>query len=479
VRLEDYPKDSWRKNQRDYARAVLYAARTDGPRRIGLEGPCGSGKSIGYLRGLLAPGARPSMVLTTTRQHLRQLEDTLNRHWPGSTEWAILRGRSFYTCCGSSKAPRKTTNFITEEDHDPKADWTGEEDAQGAQAKGRCPLKDDCQYRRAVEAAASATVVVQCTVGGLYRKRYWGELEVPDKANSKQSQWVAARRAVVDRPVVVLDEAHEYLRVRRDFETKRAELWLKGVLQPHVVEALQAARKKPGGYVAGYVLLEAGTALRAALDAEFDRLLAPATVEQMMPAGRHLDNRDKIRETWVQKLKNRQEMVRSGDVVSVQWSGYKCELVEEPLYAGVKEPLAEVEIFTSATLADVAPLLGIPSDGLTCYPEIFDWAGKVTCNPLPEMKAVDGPMLRQIFDAPGRPLTVVLFLSKAQTEAATKGFNAPGLYVQSAQDDLSELVESIRLKSITCNSCNGKLNYYGRCPDCSAPPAEEDDEILF
>lgn len=451
--LESYPIDSWRPNQLEYAQHVEAAAgaATFVKIRIGLEGPCGSGKSIGYLRGLLAPSASKSMVLTTTRQHLRQLEETLKVHWPDGEgkDWAILRGRSFYTCCGKKKPAQRTfKNPIAEEDHDPKADWTGEEDASNTKGASGCPLKDECEYRRAVVAAADAQVVIQCTIGGLYRKRYWGELEAADATDAKRAEWITARRAVVDRSVVVLDEAHEYLRVRRDFETKRAELWLKGVLTPATAEALQRARVKTGGYVAGFVLLEAGDRLREALCAEFDRLLEPKVVDKMMPAGKHLDDRERIRKVWIEKLETRRTMLRSGDVVSVQWSGPKVELVEEPLYAGVKEPLADVEVFTSATLAGVAPFLGISSENLMVFPEIFDWPGKVTLNPLlvpSDFRAVDGLILQQLYDAPGRPLTVVLFLSKAQTEAATKAVGRlPNVYVQDAQNDLSDLVERLR-----------------------------------
>lgn len=464
--LAEYPAESWRPNQRDYAEKVLAVSSAGEPVRCALEGPCGSGKSIGYLRGLLAPGAPKAAVLTTTRQHLRQLEETLRRYWPDGEgeEWAILRGRSYYECCGH-KAPGPKNNPVTAEDHDPKDDWAGEEDDQAAQKQGACPLGEDkCLYREAVRAAGRAHVNFQATIGGLYRKAYWGELTVgepsggdPEKAR-KRADWILARRAVVDRAVVVLDEAHEYLRVRRDFETQKAELWLKGILDPKVVAVLQAARQKFGGYVASYVLLEPETPMRLMLAANFRRLLEPARVEAMLPAGKHLDNREEIKRRWIEKLETRLRMLETGDVVSVQWEGFgmseRCSLVAEPLYANVGAKLADVEIFTSATIADISPLLRVPRENVTIYPEIFDWETAVTVNPLPDNAdgskksvAVNADMMREIYEAPGRPLTIALFLSKKQAhEAARHIARRPGVFVQGidATSDLGELVEQVR-----------------------------------
>ncbi len=466
--LAAYPADSWRPNQREYSEKVLALVSGNEPVRVALEGPCGSGKSIGYLRGLLAPRAPKSSVLTTTRQHLRQLEETLRKYWPAGEgeEWAILRGRSFYDCCGH-KAPGPKNNPVTAEDYDPAAEHVEEETPKG----GSCPLGEDkCKYREAVRAAGRAQVNFQATIGGLYRKRYWGELEEGAEPSpgqdaqkaERRAAWSRARRAVVDRKVVVLDEAHEYLRVRRDFETQKAELWLKGILDNPVVDLLRRARQKPGSnYIASYVLLEPESQLRLMLAANLRRLLGPTAIRAMIPAGKHLDNREEVERRWIEKLKTRINMLETGDVVSVQWDGWglqeKCSLVSEPLFSGVGTKLADIEIFTSATIADIAPLLRVPRENVTVYPEIFDWEGSTTCCPLPDnaegskrSAALDAATLEEIYAAPDRPLTIVLYLSKKQAhDAAKKLAGKPGVFVQGwdRDMDLGELVESVRRES--------------------------------
>lgn len=468
-KLSSYPVDSWRPNQRAYAEKVLALATSSEASRTGLQGPCGCGKSIGYLRPLLDPASPKSMVLTTTRQHLKQLEETLERYYPKSPDWAILRGRSFYQCCGK-KDLNASKNPIIIEDRDPEAEWA-EGELEEAGSKSKCPLGDDgCLYRLAVIRAAGAQVVVQCTIGGLYRKAYWGELADPEASGSsgaggdgskdrRKREWVRARRDVVNRDVVVLDEAHEYLRVRRDFETQKLDLWLKGILDPRRVAALQAARMKVlGGYVASYVLLELDTALRLMMIAEFERLLEPTNVEMMLPAGKHLDNRDQIKQRWVEKLKARRNVLRSGDVVSVQWEGWgaseKASLVSEPLFAGVREKLARVEIFTSATLVDVWPLISSKGNEIVAYPEIFDWESSVSVCALDDNAegsqkniALDAATLQSIHAAPDRPLTICLFLSKKQAHEASKNIaRLPGVFVQGLDKDteLGDLVEAVR-----------------------------------
>lgn len=466
-KLSSYPVDSWRAHQREYSEKVLALATSSAASRTGLQGPCGCGKSIGYLRPLLDPASPKSMVLTTTRQHLKQLEETLERYYSKSPDWAILRGRSFYTCCGGKKSDA-SKNPIIAEDRDPEAEWSEPEDAS---SKSKCPLGDDgCLYRKAVFAAATAQVVIQCTIGGLYRRSYWGALKVGDSSGGdsekaqRRAAWIRARRDVVDREVVVLDEAHEYLRVRRDFETQKLDLWLKGILDPRRVAALTAARQKIGStYVASYVLLEPDTALRLMMIAEFERLLEPANVEKMLPAGKHLDNRDSIKQKWVEKLEARRNVLRSGDVVSVQWEGWgaseKASLVSEPLFAGVRQKLARVEIFTSATLEDVWPLLSAKGDELVAYPEIFDWESSVSVCALDDNAggsqkniALDAATLESIYNAEGRPLTICLFLSKKQAHEASKNIaRLPGVFVQGldADTDLGELVELVRRHGVT------------------------------
>lgn len=253
--------------------------------------------------------------------------------------------------------------------------------------------------------------------------------------------------------------------MRRDFETTKLELWTKGVMDPRRVQQLQLARQK-GNYTAGYVLLEPETPLRYMVEAELKRLLEPANVERMLPAGKHLDNRDEIKRRWIEKLETRLALFSEESdnrVLSVQWEGWgeyeKAYLVSEPLFAAVGEPLAKHEIFTSATLASIAPLLKIPPKNVTIYPEIFDWDSHVSVAPLPDNARGSmrneplGPAeLADIYSAPGRPLTVVLFLSKTQAHNAAKLIaRKPGVYLQGADKDtdLGELVEQVRRASET------------------------------
>ena len=491
--LAEYPADSWRPNQRDYANKVLELA--SGPEtRCVLEGPCGSGKSVGYLRPLLDPSAPKSMVLTTTRQHLRQLEETLRRYWPDGEgeKWAILRGRSYYDCCGHKHSKDSKNNPITAEDYDPAKEHVDQDDEP---KQGSCPLGEDkCKYREAVRAAARAQVNFQATIGGLYRKRYWGELEAGagdgSEAARKKSAWALARRGVVDRSVVVLDEAHEYLRVRRDFETAKAELWLKGILDPKVVAWLQSQRQKPGGYVSSSVLLEPESVGRLMLAANFRRLLQDENVEKMLPAGKHLDNREEIKRRWVKKLTTRLSMLETGDVVSVQWEGWgmqeKCSLVSEPLYAGVREKLAPVEIFTSATIAEIAPMMGVAKENVVVYPEIFDWDAAVTVNPLPDNAngskrsvAVDANMIEEIYHAEGRPLTIALFLSKKQAhEAAKKISRERNVFIQGwdRDTDLGELIEQVRRAAFNVDEFDAA--WEGQ-PGPVGKPADPDEPAPF
>jgi hypothetical protein len=165
-----------------------------------------------------------------------------------------------------------------------------------------------------------------------------------------------------------------------------------------------------------------------------------------------------VKAGWIKKLETRKSMLLHGDVVSVQWEGYgqteKAYLVSEPLFAHVAEPLADLEIFTSATLVSVAPLLKIPKDCIIAYPEVFDWAANVSVCPLEDNgdgSSKNVPLgaetLEEIYAAPDRPLTVCLFLSKKQAHEAAKGLaNKPNVYIQGwgPGQELGELVECIR-----------------------------------
>src|SRR5690606_41357716 len=106
TRIESYLASSWRPNQLAYCQTILAVVQRPEHHRIGLEGPCGCGKSIGYLRAAMDPRCPPAVILSTTRQHLTQIEQTLETHWPGG-DWAVLRGRSHYGCCDQPAGGRK------------------------------------------------------------------------------------------------------------------------------------------------------------------------------------------------------------------------------------------------------------------------------------------------------------------------------------------------------------------------------------
>lgn len=491
--LSTYPAASWRPNQQTYAQMVRAVAASPGEKRVGLEGPCGSGKSIGYLRGLLDPAAEPSLVLSTTRQHLQQIEDTLQTHWPGG-DWAVLRGRSHYGCCvgqkDAQKVKRQAAEAELEDDRDPADEWA---------KPSKCPLGEKCFYRKAIMRCAKAKVVVQCTIGALYRQQYWGELQDPaeirevddpeyDTDNARathaeclrnneewnrnrnaQIQYNEARRAVINRKVVVLDEAHEYLSVRRSFETQEVRIFPREFNQEFVA-ALEQARMK-GRYKCSYVLLseDENRGLAEHMVKEYQAQLSDQWLESKKPKRAFAPGKwEEVKNTLKEKTRRRIGMLEAGlglgegdprfrPVVTVQWErsqrgGDIVKLVSEPLYAGVGAKIAEREVFTSATMSGVAPLLRIEPRWLKCFPEIFNWAANVTPNPIPDPNPgvrtnlpIPAGVMEQLYSAPGRPLTVVLFISRRHTKEATEHIaRRPGVFVQGDHGDLSECIEKVK-----------------------------------
>jgi Rad3-related DNA helicase len=483
VKLEDYPASAWRQHQRDYAELVRAVATMPGEQRIGLEGPCGCGKSIGYLRPLFDPAVPPSVVLTTTRQHLHQLEETLERYWPGGSEdgdastffgesaqWVVLRGRDHYGCC---KSPRPKDG----EEPDPEAVWANV--GQG------CPLGPDCRYRQAVVAAGGAKVVVQCTIGALYRRRFWSQLPEPGpNASPEQHELHRARQSILNRQVCVLDEAHEYLRVKREFETQRLAFW-PALLSRGLQDALAKARQKWGGYKASYVLLPRATGrgepLREWLESEIRKQLEPATLQASLDAEERAKvgrgqpfNRTarelELKKQWGDRLALFEACAEDSDgkrpphfdpVLYLQWDGLKVQLISEPVFLSMKDKLAPKEIYTSATLKGVASLLGIDTkEWLHCFPAIFP-AEHLMPEPLQDNangsqknEPVDAETLEALYHQDGRPLTIVLYLSKkAAHDAARNISTAPGVFVQGLRashegDDeemkLSEMVSHVK-----------------------------------
>jgi hypothetical protein len=472
IPLESYPASSWRPNQRDGAELICAAASSGQTLRIGLEAPCGSGKSLMALRAAFSGHCPPCNILSTTRAHLRQYEETLVALFPQLQDkvggWAILRGRSFYSCCGSAEARKRGAAAAQAAgalgaDSDPAEEWIGSR---------KCPRGEGCYYRQAILKAGNAAVVLQCTIGFLYRRRYWNELP-EGQGEGAAAELDSARRATVNRDLIILDEAHEYLRVRREFELERLAFWPE--LCTEGFRAKLAAARQKGNYKCGYVLLEPGAPLRYDAEAELLRLLKPENLEKMRPS-RKLSDLEwaEMREKFAEKLRMRLALVQVDEaeewqpVVSLQFNDFasrgspSCELVSEPLFAQVKESLARCEVFMSATLAPVARMLKIEPGCLRSYPEIFDWAEAVTVNPLndpdPDSRAnrALGPeQLEALYNVPGRPLTLVLFMSKAHANAAVKGWgmhfncrrmkSGPSLLIQSAESELSDLIEEARV----------------------------------
>lgn len=439
--IESYPQESWRPNQRAYCQLILDTVQREGDHRIGLEGPCGCGKSIGYLRAAMDPRCPPCVVLSTTRQHLQQIEDTLAAHWPGG-DWAVLRGRSFYGCCEQASTSKK----LDDADPDLAEEHTGT----------ACALGERCRYRQAVLACGTAKVVVQCTIGHLYRREFWS---AQDPSTAKDQALALARRAVVDREVVILDEAHEYVKVRREFETTKLALYARTWLSAATQRALEAARVQKGGYKAGYIVLSdpRHSGLARAVEADLVRQRAKVAAELDEADG----PRAKRLQTQLDKLDARLALVRgavspdaAAKIVSIQWSGDFADLVAEPQRAFTQDRLARVEVFTSATLAPVARLLQIPEANVTIYPEIFDWARNVRPMPLPaddpndrRNTPIDAGLLEGLLEQENRPLTIVLAFSKAHANAmAARIKGQENVFIQGEDSEVSlgELVQRVR-----------------------------------
>lgn len=433
--IESYPEASWRPNQKAYCQTILAVVQKPGDHRIGLEGPCGSGKSIGYLRAAMDPRCPPAVVLSTTRQHLQQIEDTLKAHWPKGG-WAVLRGKSHYGCCESSTGGRKL------DDTDP--------DASAEHVGTKCPLGRDCKYRLAVIECGNAKVVVQCTIGHLYRAAYWAE---SDPATSKDPELAAARRSIVDREVIILDEAHEYVKVRRDFETVKLGMYARTWLSGATNRALDGARVQHGGYKAGYIVVSdpKHAAIRSAVTKDLEGQLA--TVVKLI-AAEDVDLKLKRLNMLKGKLDSRLAILKGIDdsnrVVSLQFSGDFVDLVAEPARSFTQEKLARVEVFTSATLEPVARLLHIKPEWVKIFPPVFS-KQNITLSPLPDQNpgsranaALAPALLEALYDQPGRPTTIALFFSKAHARAATAGIQGqPGVFIQGEDSEVSlgELIE--------------------------------------
>ena len=450
--IESYPASSWRPNQMAYCKTILAVVQKPGDHRIGLEGPCGCGKSIGYLRAAMDPRCPPAVVLSTTRQHLAQIEATLTQHWPGG-DWAVLRGRSHYGCCeGDPDAGRG----LDQADQDP-----GAEHNQG----GKCPLGDGCRYRHAVLRCGQAKVVVQCTIGHLYRRQFWAGSD-PNAEGCKDRELAQARRSIVDREVVILDEAHEYVKVKRQFETVQLGMYARTWLRSETQRALQAARVVPRStYRAGYVVLSDPRhhQLAAAVVADLKKVLANVERELDRAGGAdgEPDRQTKKLQTQQKKLQTRLAILEAigteeakNRCVSLQFGGNDgqfVDMVAEPTFIGTKDKLARVEVYTSATLAPVSRLLGIEDQWVKLFPEIFDWAGSVKLMPLPDQNpgskansALDAELIEGLYEQPGRPTTIVLAFSKAHAAAMTSRIKGqPGVFIQGEdqEETLAQLVE--------------------------------------
>lgn len=436
MRIEEYPESSWRPNQKQYASSILAVVQKPGDHRIGLEGPCGSGKSIGYLRAAMDPRCPPAVVLSTTRQHLTQIEATLQAHWPGG-DWAVLRGRTHYGCCDAPAQGRQ----LDQADPDASAEHVG----------GQCPRGPSCKYRAAVLACGSAKVVVQCTIGHLYRKQFWAE---SDPTTSKDPELAQARRSIVDREVVVLDEAHEYVKVRRSFETTTLGMYARTWLRAQTQAALQAARVQPRStYRAGYVVLSdpRHSALKSAVRSDLGAVLDRVNAE----IDRSGDERTTKRlQTQQKKLQDRLAILDAigsegfTRCVSLQFGGPSGEFVDmvaEPARSYTQEKLARVEVFTSATLAPVARLLHIDDQWVKLFPEIFDWNTNVKLSPLPDEDPssrantpIDADTVLALYEQPGRPMTILLAFSRAHANSMTAKIKGqPGVFIQGADEETS------------------------------------------
>ena len=485
ISLNSYPASSWRTNQRAGADLIAAVCTSPSEIRIGVEAPCGSGKSLMAIRAAFSEFCPPCNILSTTRAHLRQYEQTLAEHYPdleGKPDgWAILRGRSFYACCGGPAARARAATELGGPEKDPEEEWVG---------GSKCPRGDNCLYKLAIKRCAQAKIVLQCTIGFLYRRRYWGSLDAPSaEASEAQVDLAEARQNIVSRELVILDEAHEYLRVRREFELERMAFWPEMCTEGFRAQLLKARTK--GNYKCSYVLLEPDSPLRHACEAEILRLLLPANLERLKPAKRMSDEEwAKAREGFADKLKARLALFTipsappgekewPAPVLSLQFAesrrGSTCELVSEPLFARVGESLARVEVFMSATLTQVARLLKIPEGHVKSFPEIFDWGASVALSPLtdpdPDSRsnvAIGADQLEAIYRVPGRPLTLVLFVSKAHAFKAVQGWGqrAPGLLVQ-GEGELSDLLDEAR-KWAQPSACQD-VSYATSLPDAPAP----------
>jgi Rad3-related DNA helicase len=437
TRIETYPAESWRPNQLAYCQCILAVVQKPGDHRIGLEGPCGSGKSIGYLRAAMDPRCPPSVVLSTTRQHLQQIEETLQAHWPGG-DWAVLRGRSHYGCCDAPAGGRK----LDDQDPDPGAEHVGT----------KCPMGEGCLYRAAVLRCGAAKVVVQCTIGHLYRKEFWA---ASDPTTSKDPALAQARRSIVDREIIILDEAHEYVKVRRSFETVTLGMFARTWLRSQTQAALGAARVQRGGYRAGYVVLTDArhAALKNMVQADLEGVLANVNRELDRATDERAAKRLQVQQ---KKLVTRLAILaaigsESTRCVSLQFNGDFVDMVAEPSFVSPKEKLARVEVYTSATLAPVSRLLGIDDQWVKIFPEIFDWSKNVKLMALPDQNpesrantAIDADTIDALFDQPGRPTTIALFFSRAHcTSAMAKIKGQPGVMIQGedSEESLGQLIE--------------------------------------
>ena len=394
-----------------------------------------SGKSIGYLRAALQPGFPKCNVLSTTRAHLRQLETTLEEHFPGG-DWAVLRGRSWYKCCGQ---PKPKGEVIEDMEEARKEEWGDK----------KCSLGDQCEYVLAIQDCAQSQVVIQCTIGFLHRRDCWGQVAEDDP-----------RRKIVDRDVAILDEAHEYSDVRRTYETSKIQVY-HGEF-PEINGAIERARRSDKGYKRGYVLLSDGSGVRLANELYLTYCKRHVNVNservQGTPDGSWKKRKAKALKRYhkiISLLAGSEEEIQP--VVYLQWSGggdvkETLHLVREPLFAHAKEKLAPREIFTSATLRDVAPHLGILPDYLQVFPEIFDWNKNVQTIAYEDQtpkcagnKPMEAETMLALYESEGRPLTVALFISRKHVaESARLIKDQENVFIQGRDGDLTEIVNKAR-----------------------------------
>lgn len=160
---------NWRPNQEEYANHIVEAIQSQ--QKLLVSGPCGIGKSIGYLAAAVHSN-KSTLIVTKTHEHLNQLKATIKEYFPSV---ALLRGHAWY--------------------HENLGAEVSIADDGQVEELDECPA--GCGYEAAMAAAKASRVVLTTTRNHTFRVQKGKQLLYTNEHGDDEP-----------RQVLIVDECH-------------------------------------------------------------------------------------------------------------------------------------------------------------------------------------------------------------------------------------------------------------------------------